>query len=125
MATIGPVRLTIEVDGSSTSEVTVEYPITFGTLDVANNLEYRERVSLRGADSGATGSDDRLIILQRARVRPNGQSTLNRRIVQRVANSVLDEDNGGDEVYARVFLQDVDELFQPVLRDSDEVSGRF
>ncbi|MGH3918126.1 MAG: hypothetical protein ACRDRY_19925 [Pseudonocardiaceae bacterium] len=127
MATIGSVSLTIELGGGNTSEVTVEYPIRFSSLDVLGNLEYRERVRLRGADSFPNGGDDELTTLQNVRVRPNGQATLNRRIVRQVANSTLNEDSPfqDDEIYARVNLRDVDGLFQPVRRDSNEVSGSF
>lgn len=125
MASIGRVDLKIVVDGSDTSEVTVSYPIRFSSLDVLGNLEYKERVRLFGADGGPFNDDDELTTLQNTRLRPNGQSTVNRTVVRRVANSTLDEDPFGDEIYAKVNISDVDGLFQPVQRNSAEVSGGF
>ncbi len=122
MAAIGPVSLKIDPDGSGASEVTVEYTITFSSLDVLGNVEYRERVRLIGDDPLF---DDDLITLQNVLVSPNSLPTLNRSIVTQVANSTLNEDIGRDEIFARVHLRDVARQFPPVSRDSNTVTGNF
>lgn len=124
MATIGRVSLTIKVDGSDTSEVAVEYTIRFNALDVLGNLVHREQVRLFGDDPVF---DDDLITLQNVQVRPNGQTTLERRIIRRVADSTLNEDRPfqDDEIYARVDLRNLDVPFPPVSRNSNVVTGSF
>ena len=123
MATIERVDLKITVDDSDTSEVTVSYTIKFSSLDLLGNLEYKERVRLFGADPGPF--DDELTTLRNGRLRPNGQQTVHRTVVKRVANSTLDEDPFGDEIYAKVNIADVDRQFPPQSKNSAEVSGGF
>ncbi len=135
MPTISRPRLAIAVDGSSTSNVILDYTINFDELDRTLNLEFTEMVQLFGADSGATGGDDRISggLLRDGLVRPNGQASVTRHVERRVSNNALDEDDGvfgvgeGDEIYARVRLDATSPLFPQAIitRNSNEVSGRF
>lgn len=114
------------VSGSTSSTVTVSYPIEFNNLDVLGNLRYREVIQLWGDDPppGRSGSDDVLFSFPNATVRPNGQTTLPRTRIAQVANSVLNEDGGTDEdeIYARVCLESLDAEFPPVCQDSGQIS---
>lgn len=119
MATIANLKLGIK-KGSSKSEVTVSYDLYFSHCEKLAESVFLEKISLRGDDS--PGADDHLTTIGNYCVKA-ASGAVKRKHVRKVKNSVLNEDYGIDEVYARVRLTP----FTPGSKqaDSNIISSRF
>jgi hypothetical protein len=113
MATVGPVKLSIEVEGNTKYRVIVDYKITFDDFDITNNIQFRERCYLVAGEYGLIGDPKDVQIpggsLRSGKIRPNGLATVPRHWETVVSSSTLDEDHDlfddEDEVYAQVTLK--------------------
>ena len=126
MATLSNPTLRITLVSSQPQadvEAMVDVALTkFEKYLIESGLGLTLQCRLWGADSGLTRHDDRLYTFRSQRV-PNGESY---RFAARVPKDVLDEDFGGDEVYARFQLVSLEPAFPlDVSANSPEVSGRF
>jgi hypothetical protein len=118
MATIGPVKLNIDVKGNQAT-VDVTYDIVFDSYDQNSNQHYVEVCRLMGddtnvGDTGEAGADDPLGFVTPIFLRntaSNGQPKLSRRWTKTFPKGDLDEDRGNvpnpDEFFARVTLTPV------------------
>ncbi len=118
MATIGPVKLNIDIQGNQAT-VEVAYDITFDSYDQNSNQHYVEVCRLMGddtnvGDTGEAGADDPLGFVTPIFLRStasNGQPKLSRRWTKTFPKGDLDEDRGNvpnpDEFFARVTLTPV------------------
>jgi hypothetical protein len=131
MATIGPVKLNIDVQGNQAT-VDVTYDISFDSYDQNSNQAYVEVCRLMGddtnvGDTGEAGADDALGFVTPIFLRStasNGQPKLSRRWTKTFPKGDLDEDRGNvpnpDEFYARVTLTPV--APSTVSKDSPTIS---
>ena len=105
MATISKLNLNI-VKGKTTSSVTVTYDICFSRCELMDKTTFTETISLKGDDAWPD-QDDHLRTLYSNCVQAS-KRCIPRKIVQKVSNKVLNEDdwflNRTDEVYAKVKL---------------------
>lgn len=105
MATISKLKLSIE-KGRSKSTVTISYDICFSKYEVMDKSTFIERISLKG-DDASPNPDDHLLTIH-SNCMQASKKCLPRKIVKKVSNKVLNEDdtflNRTDEVYARVSL---------------------
>lgn len=126
MARPDQVRLTIElISGTLTSRVTVRYRANFDDADVAGNRRSQETIQLFGEDPPAGAVNDVVLFTFPAvTIRPNGEPERTFTRTAEVANSVLNEDPGGqeDEIYALVCLQSLDSAEDPICGSSLIVS---
>ncbi len=118
MATIGPVKLDIDIQGNQAT-VEVAYDINFDSYDQSSNQHYVEVCRLMGDDTNVgdppgAGADDVLGFVTPIFLRntaSNGQPTLSRRWTKTFPKGTIDEDRGNvpnpDEFFARVTLTPV------------------
>jgi hypothetical protein len=118
MATIGPVKLNIDIQGNRAT-VEVAYDINFDSYDQNSNQPYVEVCRLMGDDTNVgdtpeAGADDVLGFVTPIFLRStasNGQPKLSRRWAKTFPTGDLDEDRGNvpnpDEFFARVTLTPV------------------
>jgi len=116
MATIGPVKLALKVEGDSAT-VDVTYDIKFSKTDIKNKQAYEEECRIIGDDTHAgdppeAGGDDTLEFvtpLFNKDVKPGTNETLSRRHKKSFRARDLDEDTGSvpnpDEIRALVVLR--------------------
>ena len=131
MATIGPVKLNIDVQGNQAT-VDVSYDIIFDSYDQNSNQHYVEVCRFMGDDTNVgdtqeAGPDDVLGFVTPIFLRStasNGQPKLSRRWTKTFPRGDLDEDRGNvpnpDEFYARVTLTPV--APSTVSKDSNPVT---
>lgn len=122
MANVYNVTLSRKAKPGDISELTVTYKIAFNYFERNLVVRFREYIQLWGADSGFTGADDNLYS------HPTGaffsqNDTLTRTKTFEVANNILDEDWGKDEVYALVKVVPV--LPSVDSEKSNEITGWF
>ncbi len=122
LANVYGVTLSRKSKPGNISEITVTYKVAFNEFEREYRTRFREYIELWGADSGLTGADDFLYRLPTGAFHSQ-KTTLTRTKKFDVANSILDEDWGEDEVYAKVKVV-------PVLPSSDteksnEITGWF
>ena len=118
MATIGPVKLKIDVAGAQAT-VDVTYDITFDAKDKQSKQVYKEDCRLIGDDTRvgdppAAGADDTLGFLTPPffdDTRPPKSGKISRHWTKTIRKADLDEDRGAfsdsDELRARVTLTPV------------------
>lgn len=115
MAKIGPIKLKIDVKGT-TADVDVQYDIVFSATDQKKKQVYEEECRLVGDDTNANdppaaGGDDTLDFVSPLfdKVSPGVKATLSRHLTKSVRTGDLDEDKGDipnpDEIKARVTLR--------------------
>lgn len=122
MANVYNVSLSRKAKSGSISELTVKFRVAFNYFERNTKVRFREYVRLWGADSGVTGADDYLYSVPTSGFFSQS-STITRTRKFDVANSILDEDWGKDEVYAKVRVV-------PIVPSSDseksnEITGWF
>ena len=116
MATIGPVKLAVKVEGE-TATVDVTYDIKFSATDVKKQQGYKEECRIIGDDTNPSdaaagaGADDHVEFLTplfNKPVNPGDSNTLSRRHQKSFRALDLNEDIGNipnpDEIRARVTL---------------------
>lgn len=116
MATIGPIKLSIKIDGANaTADVT--YDIRFSKTDVKKGQGYEEECRLIGDDThagdpAAAGGDDHIEFLSpmfNNDVKADGSETLPRQFTKSFRAMDLNEDRNDipnpDEIRARVTLR--------------------
>jgi hypothetical protein len=130
MASISSVNLKITVSSNKLTPV-VTYKLAFsqGDLNLLKQFPnlYSVRCELWGSDSGFNGGDDKVFIYPITRHYPDGSiSALETGTFEAVLNkgAELDEDLGGDEIYAKLILSN-NFANTRVAKNSNEVSGSF
>jgi len=119
--------LTIKlVAGTNSADVTatVTTKLTdFEKVLVKEGLRFRLKCKLRGEDSGFNGSDDDVFSFPSKTIAASGLSTF----THRISRDTLDEDwEGNDEIYARFTLQSLEPIFPFVkTKDSAVITGNF
>ena len=116
MATIGPVKLALKVEGD-TATVDVTYDIKFSATDVKNKQSYEEECRIIGDDTNPSdaragaGGDDTLEFISplfNKPVKPGDSNTLSRHHTKSFRALDLNEDTGSipnpDEIRALVTL---------------------
>jgi len=114
------VNLTLGIKkGTSKSKVTITYDACFTKCELQDNTTFIETVKLWGDD---LVYDDHLVTLKRSCVSAT-KECVKRKITRSISNSVLNEDLGTDQVYARVKLVP----FKPrtASASSNIISSRF
>jgi hypothetical protein len=132
MAKISNVYLKITVGSNKlTPEVTYSLYFTEGDLNLLKLYPdlYSVRCELWGADSGFNGGDDKVYVYPITRHYPKangGTLPLEMGKFEAVLNkgAELDEDWGGDEIYAKVILTN-NFAGTKTAKNSNEVSGSF
>ncbi len=122
MANVYNVTLSRKAKSGAISEMTVAYKVAFNEFERNTKVRFREYVQLWGADSGLTGADDYLHSVPTSAFYSQS-STLTRTRKFDVATSVLDEDWGKDEVYAKVRVVPI--VPSADTEKSNEISGWF
>ncbi len=122
MANVYNVTLSRKTKSGAISEMTVAYKVAFNEFERNTKVRFREYVQLWGADSGLTGADDYLHSVPTSAFYSQS-STLTRTRKFDVATSVLDEDWGKDEVYAKVRVVPI--VPSADTEKSNEISGWF
>ncbi len=122
MANVYNVTLSRKAKPGNISEMTLTYKIAFNYFERNTRVRFGEYVQLWGADSGLTGADDYLYRIPTSAFYSQS-STLTRTKKFDVANSVLDEDWGKDEVYAKVRVVPI--VPSADTEKSNEISGWF
>ena len=114
MANIYDVNLSRKSLAGDISEITVTHKVAFNSFERNNTVRFREYIQLWGDD---LLSDDYLYRAPTGAF--NSQNTpLTRTRKFRVANSILNEDWGRDEVYAKVKIY-------PVMPTSDSENSNI
>lgn len=122
MANVYNVTLSRTAKPGDISEMTVTYKVAFNYFERNTKVRFLEYIKLWGADSGLTGADDYLYsIPTSAFYSQNSPLTRTRKF--EVANSILDEDWGKDEVYAMVKVVPI--VPSADTEKSNEISGWF
>src|SRR5690242_374843 len=100
MAKIGPIKLKIDVKGT-TADVDVQYDIVFSATDQKKKQVYEEECRLVGDDTNtndtpAAGGDDTLDFISPLfdKVTPGDKATLARHLTKSIRTGDLDEDKG-------------------------------
>lgn len=132
MATITNAQLTIAHDHrKKTAKVRVTCKVNFTALELCHmktcgGRHFKVKAKLWGADSGLTGADDFLYTLPTVRYFPDATPSATEDVVfeDTVGEGLLDEDWGRDEVYARIYLQNLFTLNE-VRRNTNVVSHSF
>ncbi len=99
MASISNAFLSRQPQSGDVSRLTVTYTAQFGAREI--NVFYTEAIELFGRDNGLNGADNRLHTEPSVGFQATGASVPRSRTFE-VANSVLNQDLGEDEVYARI-----------------------
>jgi hypothetical protein len=130
MASISSVNLKITVSSNKLTPV-VTYKLAFsqGDLNLLKQFPnlYSVRCELWGADSGLNGGDDKVFIYPITRNYPDSSiSAVETGSFEAVLNkgAELDEDWGGDEIYAKLILTN-NFANTRTAKNSNEVSGSF
>jgi len=119
MANVYNVTLSRTAKPGNISELTVTYKVAFNYFERNTKVRFLEYIKLWGADLGA---DDYLYsIPTSAFYSQNSPLTRTRKF--EVANSILDEDWGKDEVYAKVKVVPI--VPSADTEKSNEISGWF
>lgn len=127
MANLSNANLSIKlIAGSSNTDTVARVNVALTQFELflinSGGLRLQLRCKLIGADSGLTGGDDDLFVFPAQTVSNGGTFTFQSQVSRRT----LDEDNGGDEVYAQFTLQSTEPSFPLVVSvKSNEISGNF
>ena len=133
MATITSAKLSISHDHTDqTATPVVSVAIRFSDFEMSLMQQnpgtrlFKLRCQLWGADSGLNGPDDYLWTYPKVHYFPDGNPSPSetRTFSYTLGDGVLDEDNGVDDVYAKVVLTN---LFtnQTIKKNSNEVQHSF
>ena len=126
MALLSNPMLQITISTSSQADVDAKVDVSLSVFEqfLVNNagLRLSLRCQLWGEDGFFNGSDDLQFIFPLQTVSGNNTFTF----AQRLSRSILDEDLGGDEIYAKFHLFSREQAFPlDVQTRSGTVSGQF
>ncbi|WP_100902385.1 hypothetical protein [Nostoc flagelliforme] len=111
MASLSNPALQIDLlTGTSNANVTATVRVTLDQLDtflLSGGLTLQLSSKLVGDDSGLTGADDDLFFFPSQNITNTGIYTFQ----STVSLGTLDEDNGGDEVFANFNLKSLNNIF--------------
>ena len=78
--------------------------------EMKNGKRYRLKCELWGADSGLNGDNDKLFVYSPRtfpKENPNGKNDVEVTFQEKLSVDVLDEDDGTDDIFAKVHLLDL------------------